>query len=92
MSEPPRRLRPTPGRRVQNNLEGASPNLASGRSRTLQAIPGDGRRDSDQKGLSVVIHGDDPDVPRPPAVVAYWIGAATPANAEVYDLWFTETI
>lgn len=42
--------------------------------------------------LIVVQHGDDGTVPRPAAAVVYWIGAATPANALPYDLWYDATI
>lgn len=60
-----------------------------------------GRRVSDESrvgqpttvsGIAVVEHGDDPDVPRPLALVVWWVGAATPSNAVDYDDWYPANV
>jgi hypothetical protein len=39
-------------------------------------------------GITIVQHGIDGAVARPPgAELVYWVGSATPANAVYYDLW-----
>jgi hypothetical protein len=38
-------------------------------------------------GILVVHHGTNPAVARPSAVVVYWLGTATPANAQAWDFW-----
>jgi hypothetical protein len=39
-------------------------------------------------GITLVIHGTAGGTPRPAgASVVYWVGAATPVNAQPYDLW-----
>jgi hypothetical protein len=39
-------------------------------------------------GIVVVVHGDDGSVPRPPAVLVMWVGAAVPSFAIEYDFYY----
>lgn len=41
-------------------------------------------------GIEVVEHGADPNVARPAFPLVYWVGTATPNNAETYDFWLDE--
>lgn len=43
-------------------------------------------------GIAVVEHGDDPDVPRPDAAIVWWVGAAVPNAALVYDLRYPANV
>lgn len=38
-------------------------------------------------GIAVVRHGTSTSLPRPDSPLVFWVGTATPANAEPYDLW-----
>lgn len=38
-------------------------------------------------GIVVVQHGSDSSTARPTAPIVYWVGTATPVNAEPYDFW-----
>lgn len=71
-------------------------------TQTLQPLVGDTEVDLDlvpsdgtavpvvpvATSLSVVNHGDNPNLPRPLATVVIWAGTAEPVNADTdYDLW-----
>lgn len=92
MSDAPRGLRPTPEQRNRTNQQAIAPNLERGLLKPLRRVPDEGVRDSRQDGIAVVIHGSDDTATRPPAMVVYWVGSATPSNAEDYDFWYTEDI
>lgn len=86
----PRRIPPSRQRRLNTALSDHAALSAGGQTRAARPVTqGSDRGQSGGFGFAVVTHGDDPDIPRPIADLVYWIGAATPANAEVYDLWFT---
>lgn len=38
-------------------------------------------------GMRIVLHGSNPDVPRPDVALVYWVGTALPSNGEPYDFW-----
>jgi hypothetical protein len=87
----PRRFQPTHDDRLANVLPTHA--ALSNRGSNLSARPvvfGDGASVTGASGsFAVVIHQDDPAVPRPIADLVYWVGAATPANAQPYDFWYT---
>lgn len=52
-------------------------------------LPAGAKGDTGLAGIAVVSHGTDGTAARPTgAAVVYWVGTATPANAENYDLWY----
>lgn len=38
-------------------------------------------------GIAIVHHGTNASVVRPSSPVVYWLGTATPTNAQPYDFW-----
>lgn len=94
MSEPPRRGPVSTEERLRNLGKGVAGSPQQGTTRydrrpvaraTLGVLRAAGL-------FALVIHGDDPDVPRPGVLFVYWVGAATPSNGAEYDWWYTADV
>jgi hypothetical protein len=90
---PPRRLPPSGAQRLITKL-------ATVADKTVRN-PGTGGGGGDGGGgyggggapdLAVVQHGTDGTYARPDAVLVYWIGTATPTNAQPYDFHYNGTV
>jgi hypothetical protein len=60
---------------------GAGANVTGGGTKTNPYVL------SGVTGIAVVRHGGNPSLARPASPVVYWVGTATPLNAQPYDFW-----
>lgn len=93
MTEPPRRLPITAEERLRTVVSRVAGGSDAGSTRFARPVaPARQQNRSRWGGVEVIAHGDDGTVSRPDAAVVYWIGAATPANGEPFDFWYTATV
>lgn len=91
MTEPPRRLPVTESQALTNMLRSLD-GMVAGTTRAAKPVRKNVATQSGVDLLDIVFHGSDAAAARPIAALVLWIGAATPANAEDFDFWYTATI
>lgn len=89
MTEPARRLPPSAAKRLRNVVDSMPVQSNRGGTRWGRLVLKGALGAAGALGIfAIVQHGDDPDVIRPPVMLVFWVGAATPNDALDYDLWY----